>query len=47
VYLNALKFELRHKNPYNALFEELCIQLTQVDRESDVFKVLYEAIENT
>ena len=41
VYLNALAYDLRHNNPSDVLYQELCIKLTKLDRDSDFFNILY------
>jgi len=41
VYLNALAFDLRITNPFDVLHQELCIKLTKLDRDSDLFNIIY------
>lgn len=37
VFLKSLQFDLKHNNPNDVFYNELCVKLTQVDRDSDIF----------
>lgn len=47
VYQKTLAYELKEQNPADVFFNQLCIKLTKLDKEGDLFKVIYSAIDNS
>lgn len=48
VYLKKqFSFDAQYQNPSDALFSQLCVKLTKVEKDSDIFNVIYESIENS
>jgi hypothetical protein len=42
-----LQFELTVKNPIDCLYEQLCVNLEVLDKNSNLYKLIYEGLENT
>ena len=47
IYLKTLPYDLKHKNPFDCLYSELCVRLTLLDHSSPEYKVLFDAVSNT
>ena len=47
IYINALGFDLKNKAAADVFYDSLCVKMEKLDHDSDVFAVLYKAIENT
>lgn len=47
IYINALGFDLKNKAAEDVFYDQLCIKMDKLDHDSDIFAVLYKAIENT
>ena len=40
-------FDIQHQHPSDAFFSQLCVNLTKLEKDSDLFNVIYESIENS
>ena len=38
IFLQSMKFDLKQRDPYEALYNELCVQLTRLPRDNDYFQ---------
>lgn len=47
VYMDSMDFELKNKSTSEVFYNKLCTKLDQLDKESDLFKIIYSSIENT
>ena len=47
IFLQSMKFDLKQRDPYEALHNELCVQLTRLPRDNDYFQTINQAIYNT
>ena len=47
VFLRSMAFDLRQQNPVDVLFAQLCVKLTKLDKDSDMYQMLFQSINNT
>lgn len=47
VYMDSMDFELKNKSTSEVFYNKLCTKLDQLDKESDLFKIIYSSTENT
>lgn len=47
IYMETMGFDLKNQNVEDVLYNKLCTKLEQLDKESDLYQVIYSSIENT
>lgn len=47
ILLQSMRFDLQQKHPYETLYDELCLKLTRLPEESDLFQIINKAAYNT
>ena len=47
ILLQAMRFDLQQRHPYEALYNELCVKLTRLPMESELFQIINKAVYNT
>jgi len=47
VFQKTLSYDLKHSNPSDVFYKELCTKLTKLDKDCDLFNVIYQSIENS
>lgn len=47
IYLRTLPFDLKHRNPTDVFYSELCTRLSKIDRDSAQFKAIYDSVSHT